>query len=93
MALFEALRAEYEKAKEVTRARLYLEAMEQILPGVGSILIVDPDATGVLSCRPARGDAEKPMGCVSAFFLCPEVTKDPAPRRIRFSRASRRKRA
>ena len=33
-----AIQQEYEKAKDVTRKRLYLEAMEEILPGISKIL-------------------------------------------------------
>ena len=36
---FIALQQEYEKAKEVTRLRLYLETMEQILPRVNKIIL------------------------------------------------------
>jgi modulator of FtsH protease HflK len=36
---FEALESEYAKAKDVTRRRLYLETMEQILPNVNKIII------------------------------------------------------
>ena len=36
---------EYEKAKGVTRQRIYLEAMEEILPGI-SKFVVSPDAGG-----------------------------------------------
>ena len=35
---FLAIQQEYEKAKDVTRKRLYLEAMEEILPGISKIL-------------------------------------------------------
>jgi len=38
---------EYQKSKEVTRQRLYLEAMEQILPGITKF-IVDPALGGNL---------------------------------------------
>ncbi|MBI2170468.1 MAG: FtsH protease activity modulator HflK [Chloroflexi bacterium] len=38
---------EYQDSKEVTRQRLYLEAMEQILPGINKF-IVNPDAGGNL---------------------------------------------
>ncbi|MDA1215873.1 MAG: FtsH protease activity modulator HflK [Chloroflexi bacterium] len=44
-ARFLAVLAEYQKSKEVTRQRLYLEAMEEILPGVTKF-IVDPVAGG-----------------------------------------------
>jgi membrane protease subunit HflK len=35
---FLAIQQEYQKAKEITRKRLYLEAMEEILPGISKIL-------------------------------------------------------
>ena len=46
---FLAQLAEYEKAPEVTRTRLYLEAMEEVLAGVGSTTIIDESIRGVLS--------------------------------------------
>lgn len=46
-AQFLAVLAEYEESKEVTRSRLYLEAMEEILPSI-SIFIIDPAASGSL---------------------------------------------
>ena len=45
---FLAKLAEYEKAPEVTRSRLYLEAMEEILKQVGEIIIIDDSVRGVL---------------------------------------------
>ncbi len=44
-ARFTAVLTEYRKAKEVTRRRLYLEAMEEILPRVNKV-VVDPKAGG-----------------------------------------------
>ena len=44
---FEALLAEYLQAPEVTRRRLYLETMEEILPAVDK-MIVEPDAVNVM---------------------------------------------
>lgn len=38
---------EYRNSREVTRQRLYLEAMEEILPGITKI-VIDPDAGGGL---------------------------------------------
>ena len=38
---FKAIRAEYQKAKEVTRRRLYLEAMQEILPQIKEIYVID----------------------------------------------------
>jgi len=45
---FLALYKEYSKAKDVTRRRLYLEAMNQVLPNVGNKYIIDPDQQGLL---------------------------------------------
>ena len=38
---FKAIRSEYQKAKDVTRRRLYLEAMQEILPQVKEIYVID----------------------------------------------------
>ena len=38
---FNSIRAEYQKAKEVTRQRLYLETMQEILPKVKEIYVID----------------------------------------------------
>lgn len=38
---FSALQQEYEKAKDVTRLRLYIETMEQVLPRVNKIILDD----------------------------------------------------
>lgn len=38
---FNAIRSEYEKAKEVTRQRLYLETMQEVLPLVKEIYVID----------------------------------------------------
>lgn len=45
---FNALYDEYRKAPDVTRRRLYLETMTQVLPQVRSKVIVDDDLRGVL---------------------------------------------
>lgn len=59
---FLAIQQEYEKAKNVTRKRLYLEAMEEILPGISKILgnpddviLVNPDSKNII---PIPGDGE-----------------------------------
>jgi len=38
---FNAIRAQYDKAKEVTRKRLYLETMSKILPSAKEVYIID----------------------------------------------------
>ncbi len=49
---FLAILNEYEKSKEVTRQRLFLEAMEEILPGI-TLFVFDPEAaSGVLPLLP-----------------------------------------
>jgi len=45
---FNALYAEYIKAPEVTRRRLYLETMSQVLPELGQKIITDQDGNAVL---------------------------------------------
>ena len=45
---FNALLAEYNKAPEVTRRRLYLETMSSVLPTLKSKIIIDRDAQQVL---------------------------------------------
>ncbi|MDT8317304.1 MAG: FtsH protease activity modulator HflK [bacterium] len=47
-ANFKAVFAEYMKAKEVTRQRIYLETMNEALQKVGRKLITDEAATGIL---------------------------------------------
>ena len=45
---FLSLYEEYKKAPEVTRRRLYLEAIGDVLPGMGDKYIVDSDQTNLL---------------------------------------------
>jgi membrane protease subunit HflK len=45
---FEALYAEYRKAPDVTRKRMYLETMTELLPQLGQKVILDEKARGVL---------------------------------------------
>jgi modulator of FtsH protease HflK len=47
-ARFSALLAEYTKAPEVTRRRIYVETMQEILPSLRSKVIVDERARGIL---------------------------------------------
>ena len=48
---FNSIFREYLKAPEVTRQRIYLETMNEVLPKVGRKLIVDEKATGILLSR------------------------------------------
>ena len=47
-SLFGSLYDEYRKAPEVTRQRMYLETMGEILPKVGRKLIIDEDVEGLV---------------------------------------------
>lgn len=58
---FKAVLAEYQSSREVTRQRLYLEAMEQVLPGVSKI-IISPEAETVLILGEQEGLTPIPIG-------------------------------
>ncbi|RDV24523.1 FtsH protease activity modulator HflK [Alteromonas aestuariivivens] len=47
-ARFNALFTEYMKAPEVTRRRIYLETMQQVMPKVSRKFILDADSQGIL---------------------------------------------
>ena len=47
-ARFSALLDEYRKAPEVTRRRIYIETLQQVLPGIQAKIIVDKQAGGIL---------------------------------------------
>ena len=48
VARFSALLAEYSKAPEVTRRRIYIETLQDVLPGIRSKIIVDEQSGGIL---------------------------------------------
>ena len=45
---FLALLEEYSRAKDVTRKRLYLETMQDVLPSVSQMYVIDKDQRGIL---------------------------------------------
>jgi membrane protease subunit HflK len=47
-ARFTALLAEYQKAPEVTRRRIYIETLQDVLPGIRSKIIVDGSTGSIL---------------------------------------------
>ena len=56
---FNALFTEYSKAPEVTRRRIYIETMQDILPQIRSKIIVDEQTQGILpllNLNPQKGD-------------------------------------
>ena len=68
-ARFQAVLAEYQSSKDVTRQRLYLEAMEEILPGVTKYIM---DTNG-------QGDVLKLLNLTGGGGLFPTSTPAPAP--------------
>ncbi|MCW8995227.1 MAG: HflK protein, partial [Psychromonas sp.] len=48
VARFNALLAEYIKAPEVTRRRIYIETMQDVLPKIRSQIIIDQQAPNIL---------------------------------------------
>jgi len=55
---FEALYEEYRKAPAVTRKRIYLETLAQVMPKLGKKVVVDDQARGVLPLLSLDGKAE-----------------------------------
>jgi membrane protease subunit HflK len=47
-ARFSALLAEYRKAPEVTRRRIYIETLQDVLPGIRSKIIIDEQTRSIL---------------------------------------------
>lgn len=54
-AAFSAILTEYNQSKDVTRQRLFLEAMEEILPTLSIFIIDDAAGSGVLPFLPLTG--------------------------------------
>jgi len=54
-ARFNAILTEYLKAPEVTRRRIYIETLEQVLPGLESKVIMDNQSQQVLPLLPLGG--------------------------------------
>ena len=55
---FASVLEEYNKSKEVTRQRLYLEAMEEILPGVKKFILTEEANGNLLQFLPLTDDAD-----------------------------------
>jgi membrane protease subunit HflK len=53
---FTSVLEEYEKSKEVTRQRLYLEAMEEILPGITKFILAPDSGGNLLQFLPLKDD-------------------------------------
>ena len=64
-ARFKSILLEYHQAPDVTRQRLYLEAMEDILPGIDKYIIDDETGGGLLEILPIGGNTSalpQPLG-------------------------------
>ena len=48
VARFSALLQEYSKAPEVTRRRIYIETLQDVMPHIGSKIIIDEQTQGIL---------------------------------------------
>lgn len=57
VARYNALLTEYTKAKDVTRARLYIEALDEVLPRISQIYIVDGATGSPLQVLDLKSDA------------------------------------
>jgi modulator of FtsH protease HflK len=57
---FDALYDEYKKAPAVTRKRIYLETLAQVLPKVGRKLVLDEKAKGILPLLQLGAEAKEP---------------------------------
>jgi membrane protease subunit HflK len=53
---FTSVLKEYQKSKEVTRQRLYLEAMEDILPGITKFILAEGNEGNLLQFLPLTGE-------------------------------------
>jgi membrane protease subunit HflK len=62
---FKAILADYKKSPEVTRSRLYLEAMSSILPQAKALYIVDSDQQAMLPMLSMDG-AQQPISASQA---------------------------
>jgi modulator of FtsH protease HflK len=61
-ARFTAVRLEYERAPEVTRSRLYLETLNEVLPDVGQVLVVQDGQMGPLPLLDMNREGQRAGG-------------------------------
>lgn len=52
---YDSMLAEFKKSPDVTRRRMYVEAMEDIYTNLESLVIVDPNIKGILPMYPSAG--------------------------------------
>lgn len=56
---FKAVFSEYQKAPEVTKQRIYIETMRNVVPKLGKKIIIDDKASSVLPLLPLSTDSER----------------------------------
>jgi membrane protease subunit HflK len=61
VAAFSAVLAEYKRAPEVTRTRLYLEALDKVLPKIGSVVVVQDGQASPLPLLNLRDGQKLPQ--------------------------------
>lgn len=66
IARFKAIAAEYAKAKEVTRQRMYLETMQDILPNISHLYVMDSSGQPVLPFLNLNSDGRQQMPLTDA---------------------------
>ena len=65
VASFEALLKQYTLAPDVTRRRIYLETMSEILPNIGKTVIIDEETKGLLPLLDLSGKTGNPLKTIS----------------------------
>ena len=59
IARFNAMFFEYQKAPEVTKQRIYIETMKEVLPKLGRKIVIDEDASQILPLLQLSTDAAR----------------------------------
>jgi hypothetical protein len=59
---FSAVLTEYRQAPQVTRSRLYLEALSEVLPDIGQVLVVQDGQMGPLPLLEMNGGQRRQVG-------------------------------
>jgi hypothetical protein len=93
---FKAMLLEYRKAKNVTKKRLYIEAMEDVLPGIQKYIIKTDKGSNVLNVLPfdkLAGARRSKMNTSSLYnnyagCTCPMGYKQPFSLSMKQSRPS-----
>lgn len=55
---FISLEKEFSRSPQVTKKRMYLEAMQEILPKAGSVYVVDPQLKSIVPLLQVKGDSK-----------------------------------